>query len=279
MAEKSAIEWTDANWNPVTGCTKVSPGCKHCYAERLANRLRVNGEREIQNGFEMTLHPDVLKKALSWRRPRRIFANSMSDLFHEGVPLDFIRDVFRVMGMASWHIFEILTKRAERLAELAHELPWPINVWQAVSLESPEYAYRADLLASVPASVRFLSVEPLLDRLEPISEMPLEDINWVIVGGESGPGHRQVKSEWVREIRDQCLDAKVPFFFKQWGGRTPKSGGRELVGRTWDELPEGSRRPIHDARLEAVVPCPLAERRYAEAISTHPLFRDALSGL
>ena len=244
MADKSAIEWTDATWNPVTGCTKVSPGCKNCYAERLANRLHAMGNARYKNGFELTLHPDVLERPLKWRRPRRIFVNSMSDLFHEAVPLDFIRDVFRVMERASWHNFQVLTKRAERLAELADELSWPANVWQGVSVESQDYTYRANLLAGVPAAVRFLSVEPLL---ESIPEVPLDGISWVIVGGESGPGHREIKSEWVREVRDQCLASRVPFFFKQWGGRSAKSGGRLLDGRLWDEMPRETRAEVSSA--------------------------------
>lgn len=237
MGDKSAIEWTDATWNPVTGCTKVSPGCKHCYAERLAYRLQAMENPRYRNGFRVTLHQDQLGLPLRWPRPRRVFVNSMSDLFHEAIPTEFIREVFEVMVQADWHIFQILTKRAERLAKLASKLPWPPNVWQGVSVENARYASRLAYLQKVPAAVRFVSVEPLLS---PIPDLPLHGIHWVIVGGESGPRHRPVDPAWVREVRDQCLAAEVPFFFKQWGGRTPKSGGRMLDGRTWDDMPRGA---------------------------------------
>jgi len=236
MGDHSAIEWTDSTWNPVTGCTKISPGCKHCYAERLAGRLQAMGNPRYRSGFAVTLHPDQLTLPLRWRRPRRIFVNSMSDLFHESVPSDYIHQVFEAMAQARWHVFQVLTKRAERLEALAPRLPWPSNVWQGVSVENADYTWRIDHLRAVPASVRFLSVEPLLG---PIPSLPLEGIDWVIVGGESGPGHRRVDPDWVGEVRDQCVAASVPFFFKQWGGRTPKSGGRLLDGRTWDEMPAG----------------------------------------
>ncbi len=234
MGDHSAIEWTDATWNPVTGCTKVSPGCKHCYAERLADRLQAMGNPRYRNGFAVTLHPDQLALPLRWRRPRRIFVNSMSDLFHEAVPAEYIWRVFETMAQADWHVFQVLTKRAERLATLAPSLPWPANVWQGVSVENTHYTSRIASLRSVPAAVRFLSIEPLLG---PIPKLPLERIDWVIVGGESGPGYRAPNPEWVREIRDQCEAQGVPFFFKQWGGPTSKSGGRTLEGRTWDEMP------------------------------------------
>jgi protein gp37 len=234
MGDKSAIEWTDATWNPVTGCTKISPGCKHCYAERLARRLQAMGNARYRNGFAVTLHPDQIDLPLRWREPRRIFVNSMSDLFHETVPEAFIYRVFDVMVRASWHVFQVLTKRAERLAALAPRLPWPDNIWQGVSVESERYASRIAALQTVPARVRFLSVEPLLG---PIPSLPLHGIHWVIVGGESGPRHRSLDPVWVREIRDQCVAARVPFFFKQWGGPTAKSGGRVLDGRTWDGQP------------------------------------------
>jgi len=234
MGDNSAIEWTDATWNPVTGCTKISPGCKNCYAERLALRLRAMGNPRYLDGFSITLHHDLLDLPLKWRRPRRIFVNSMSDLFHESVPDDFIHQVFDVMKRAHWHTFQVLTKRAERLAQLAPVLSWPQNVWQGVSVESARYTIRVTELAKVPAAVRFLSVEPLLG---PISDLPLSDIHWVIVGGESGPNHRPVEPGWVRSIREQCLRARVPFFFKQWGGRTPKAGGRMLDGQQWNQLP------------------------------------------
>jgi len=234
MSDQSGIEWTDATWNPVTGCTKVSPGCKHCYAERLALRLRAMGNPRYRNGFEVTLHPDQLTLPLRWRRPKRVFVNSMSDLFHEAVPNDYIRRVFDVMAKADWHTFQVLTKRSDRLAALARDLPWPPNVWQGVSVESARYMWRIADLQTVPAAVRFLSVEPLLAA---IPNLPLAGIHWVIVGGESGGGRRPMAPEWARNIRDRCADAGVPFFFKQWGGRTPKAGGRLLDGRTWDETP------------------------------------------
>ncbi|HXH08654.1 MAG TPA: phage Gp37/Gp68 family protein [Alphaproteobacteria bacterium] len=216
MAAKSAIEWTDATWNPVTGCTKVSPGCKPCYAERLAARLQRLGDPRYANGFEVTLQPDQITLPLRWRRSRQIFVNSMSDLFHEAVPVEFIRQVFAVMVQADWHIFQILTKRAQRLADLAPHLPWPPNVWQGVSVENARCAWRIAHLQRAPAAVRFLSIEPLLG---PIPDLPLDSIDWVIVGGESGPDHRPIHPAWVRKIRDQCVAAKVPFFFKQWGGK------------------------------------------------------------
>jgi len=227
MAERSAIEWTDSTWNPVTGCTKVSPGCKHCYAERITERF---GQRFT----DVKLHPARLALPLRWRRPRRIFVNSMSDLFHEEVPDAFIERVFAVMAEARWHTFQILTKRAERLAKVAPRLEWPPNVWQGVSVESAGYTWRIDCLQQIPAAVRFLSVEPLLG---PIPHLPLEGVHWVIVGGESGPHHRAMDVAWVRGIRDECVAAGVPFFFKQWGGSTPKTGGRLLDGRTWNEMP------------------------------------------
>jgi protein gp37 len=234
MSSDSSIEWTDATWNPVTGCTKVSPGCKHCYAERLAHRLRAMGNRRYAHGFTLTLHPDQLTLPLGWRRPRRIFVNSMSDLFHAKIPDEYLHRVFDVMAKANWHIFQILTKRSARLATLARSLPWSPNVWQGVSVENTRYAWRIAHLQEAPAAVRFLSIEPLLG---PMPHIPLNGIHWVIVGGESGGGRRPVDPNWVRDIRDQCVAARVPFFFKQWGGRTPKSGGRILDGRTWDELP------------------------------------------
>lgn len=234
MGERSAIEWTDATWNPVTGCTKVSPGCKNCYAERLAHRLQAMGVGRYRDGFAVTLHPDLLTVPHAWRRPRHVFVNSMSDLFHEAVPDEFIRKVFDTMAATPRHVFQILTKRAERLADLAPRLPWPSNVWQGVSVETDAYTGRIEQLRRVPAAVRFLSIEPLLG---PIDHLVLDGISWVIVGGESGPRHRPVEAEWVRSLRDQCRRAGVPFFFKQWGGRTPKAGGRELDGRHWDQMP------------------------------------------
>jgi len=234
MAQPSTIEWTDATWNPVTGCTKVSPGCKFCYAERMAKRLQAMGQPRYREGFRTTLQPDLLDAPLGWRKPRRIFVNSMSDLFHEQVPEGFIDDVFQVMERASWHSFQILTKRAERLATLAPRLRWPSNVWVGVSVENQEVVPRIEYLQTVPAAVRFLSVEPLL---APIHNLPLERIDWVIVGGESGPKARPMQPGWVREIRDRCIESRVPFFFKQWGGVRKKRTGRTLDRRTWDQMP------------------------------------------
>ena len=234
MAQASSIEWTDATWNPVTGCTKISPGCKHCYAERMAHRLKLMGQPRYRNGFGLTLQPDLLEQPLRWKEPRLVFVNSMSDLFHEDVPFDYIHRVFNVMLRADRHVFQILTKRAERLADLSSKLSWPPNVWMGVSVENQDYVGRIEHLRRVPAAVRFLSVEPILG---PIPELPLDDIHWVIVGGESGPGARPVKAEWVRDIRDRCLDLDVPFFFKQWGGVHKARAGRELDGRNWDQMP------------------------------------------
>jgi protein gp37 len=235
MATNSPIEWTDATWNPVTGCTKISPGCKHCYAERLAKRLKAMGNRNYWNGFEVTLQPHMLPLPLAWKRPRRIFVNSMSDLFHKDVPLAYIQEVFAVMGRASWHQYQMLTKRSERLLELSPQLPWAPQTWMGVSVESNDYAERIDHLRQTGAAVKFLSIEPLLG---PLTKLDLRDIDWVIVGGESGPGARPMDQAWVTSIRDQCRAAGVAFFFKQWGGVNKKKTGRELEGRTWDELPE-----------------------------------------
>lgn len=234
MAQSSPIEWTETTWNPVTGCSKISPGCKNCYAERMAKRLHAMGMERYRNEFEVTLQRDIQDLPLSWSAPRLIFVNSMSDLFHEGVPASFIKSIFETMVAASWHTFQILTKRSERLAALASQLPWPQNVWMGVSIESPEYLGRITHLRTVPAAVRFLSVEPLL---APISKLPLKGVDWVIVGGESGPYARPMEPSWVRQIHAQCIAAKVPFFFKQWGGVRKKNTGRVLDGRKWDEMP------------------------------------------
>lgn len=230
----SKIEWTDSTWNPLTGCNKVSPGCKYCYAERMAARLKAMGNPSYQNGFALTLHETALNLPLSWKKPQSIFVNSMSDLFHEDVPLDFIQRVFDVMRQASWHTFQILTKRSHRLAELAPVIEWPDNVWMGVSVENEEYSYRIDHLRNVNAFIRFLSLEPLLG---PISNLNLENVEWVIVGGESGPHSRKMDVDWVTEIRDTCIRNGVPFFFKQWGGVNRKRTGRMLEGVTWDEMP------------------------------------------
>lgn len=230
----SSIEWTESTWNPLTGCNKVSPGCKHCYAERMAKRLQAMGLEKYRNGFQLTLHPETLEDPLHWSKPQMIFVNSMSDLFHKDVPLDFIQQIFDVMRRANWHTFQILTKRAERLLELDPLLNWPSNVWMGVSVENSDYAYRAVLLSQTHAQIRFLSCEPLLG---PIPRLPLDGIHWVIVGGESGPRARPMMQEWVTDIRDQCQMAKVAFFFKQWGGVHKNKTGRLLDGRIWDEWP------------------------------------------
>ncbi len=234
MATNSPIEWTDATWNPVTGCTKVSPGCKHCYAERLARRLRAMGQENYSNGFELTLQPQMLELPLRWKTPKRIFVNSMSDLFHKDVPTEYIKQVFEVMRRAHWHQYQILTKRSERVLELSSELNWVPQIWMGVSVENEKYTYRIDDLRKTGAHVKFLSLEPLLG---PLGKLNLRKIDWAIVGGESGPGARGIDPEWVMEIRDQCLRAGVPFFFKQWGGVQKKKTGRTLEGRTWDEMP------------------------------------------
>lgn len=231
---QSSIEWTESTWNPLTGCTKVSPGCKFCYAERMANRLQGMGHRRYANGFKLTLHEDILELPLSWKKPQRIFVNSMSDMFHEDVPTWFIHRTFDVMCRASWHQFQVLTKRSERLLELSPSLDWPDNVWMGVSVESQDYTDRIDHLRKTGAVVKFLSLEPLLG---PLPGLDLRGINWVIVGGESGPGSRPMELEWVLGINAQCRKSRVSFFFKQWGGFNKKKTGRLLQGRTWDELP------------------------------------------
>lgn len=234
MAQASTIEWTEATWNPVTGCTKISPGCKFCYAERMAYRLQAMGQNRYRNAFKLTLQPDALTAPLRWRAPRIIFVNSMSDLFHKDVPLEYIQRCFAVMQEASQHTFQVLTKRPERVAELNRDLPWPKNLWMGTSVESADYLDRIRSLQKISAKIRFLSVEPLLG---PIPRLPLRRIHWVIVGGESGPGARPMRPEWVRDIRDQCIAKAVAFFFKQWGGVNKKRTGRTLDGRTWDEMP------------------------------------------
>ena len=241
LVAKSSIEWTDATWNPVTGCTKISPGCKHCYAERMANRLKAMGQRNYANGFDLTLQPHMLGLPLRWQQPRRVFVNSMSDLFHEGVPVSYIKRVFEVMRRAHWHQYQVLTKRSERLCELEPQLPWAPQIWMGVSVESEKYLYRIGHLRQSGAHIRFLSLEPLLG---PLPGLNLRAIDWVIVGGESGPGARPMHLEWVRQIRDQCIRANVPFFFKQWGGLVKSKTGRLLDGRTWDEMPDQTQATI-----------------------------------
>jgi protein gp37 len=235
VSNKSAIEWTDATWNPVTGCTQISPGCDHCYAMTFAERFRGVSGHPYEQGFDLRLWPQRLKLPLRWRKPRRIFVNSMSDLFDKGVPDEFVRRIFDVMVQADWHIYQVLTKRSPRLARLGQSLPWRPHIWVGVSIELDRYVWRADHLRRVPAQVRFISAEPLLG---PLPHLNLEGIHWLITGGESGPGHRPCDPDWVRDLRDRCNAAGVAFFHKQWGGRTPKAGGRLLDGRTWDEYPE-----------------------------------------
>lgn len=235
MAVGSSIEWTESTWNPLTGCTKISPGCKHCYAERMALRLQAMGQPNYANGFKLTLHERVLELPLRWKKPQVIFVNSMSDLFHKDVPLVYIQRVFDVMNRAHWHTFQVLTKRSARLAELDAKVEWTNNIWMGVSVENKDYAFRIEHLRQTDARTKFLSLEPLLG---PLSNLNLKQIDWVIVGGESGPKARPMSGEWVVEIRNQCKKAGVPFFFKQWGGVRKKTTGRLLENRTWDEMPK-----------------------------------------
>jgi protein gp37 len=232
------IAWTDATWNPVTGCTKVSPGCKLCYAERMARRLKAMGRARYAKGFELTLQPDLLDLPLKWRRPRIVFVNSMSDLFHKDVPGEFIHRVFATMRKASWHTFQVLTKRSERLLEMNAEIDWPPNLWMGVSVENADYMHRIDHLRRTNAKIKFLALEPLLG---PLPGLDLSGIDWVIAGGEAGPGARPMAQEWVADIRDRCVASGVPFFFEQWGGPSKKKSGRLLEGRTWDQMPAGRR--------------------------------------
>jgi protein gp37 len=231
---QTSIEWTESTWNPLTGCTKISPGCSNCYAERMSKRLQAMGQANYANAFHLTLHERMLEVPLRWRKPRFVFVNSMSDLFHKDVPEEFIFRVFDVMRRASWHVFQVLTKRSERLLQMSPRIDWPKNVWMGVSVEQADYAFRIDHLRETAAKLHFLSLEPLLG---PLPGLNLEGIHWVIAGGESGPGARPIEQSWVLEIRDQCQSAKVPFFFKQWGGVFKSRHGRNLEGRTWDEMP------------------------------------------
>lgn len=238
MAGGSKIEWTEATWNPVTGCSKISEGCRFCYAERMAFRLQAMGKPQYQNGFQPTMQPAALDAPRSWRKPRVVFVNSMSDLFHEKVDTSFIAKVFGVMNECDQHTFQVLTKRPDRALAISDKLTWTSNIWLGVSVENQEMTGRIKLLQQIPAALRFLSVEPLIGR---ISRLPLQGIGWVIVGGESGPGARPMNPDWVREIRNKCQKANVPFFFKQWGGTNKKKAGRILDDRTWDDLPHGLR--------------------------------------
>jgi protein gp37 len=237
MAEKSSIEWTGSTWNPSTGCDHLSPGCDHCYAERMSARLKAMGQEKYANGFQLTLHPQTLDLPLKWKRPQRIFVNSMSDLFHTDVPLEYIQRVFATMRKAHWHQFQVLTKRSGRLLALTEKIDWPPNVWMGVSVESSAYKTRVNHLRKTSAAVKFLSLEPLIGDL---GDLDLTNIDWVIVGGESGPGARPMRPEWVRSIQRQCQRARVPFFFKQWGGVQKKRAGRTLGDRTYDEMPTGA---------------------------------------
>jgi len=247
MADGSGIEWTEATWNPTTGCDRISAGCDNCYALTLAKRLKAMGNSKYQQdgdprtsgpGFAITQHPSALDIPRSWSAPRLIFVNSMSDLFHARVESSFIREVFDVMAATPRHTYQLLTKRPKRAAKMASALPWPSNVWLGVSVESTEQLWRIDELRNVPAATRFISAEPLLG---PLDDIDLAGIHWLIAGGESGPRHRPLDPEWVRQLRDDCREQHVAFFFKQWGGRTPKSNGRELDGRLWDEMPVPTR--------------------------------------
>jgi protein gp37 len=234
MSDHTAIEWADASWNPVTGCQRVSPGCDHCYALTFAERFRGVPGHPYEQGFDLKLWPARLAYPLTWKKPRRIFVNSMSDLFHKDIPDAYIRQVFEVMARADWHQFQVLTKRSARLARLAPTLPWPPHIWVGVSVETAQYAWRIAHLRQVPAAVRFISAEPLLGSLAHVN---LTGIHWVIAGGESGAGARRCDPAWPRELRDRCQDLGIAFFFKQWGGRTPKANGRLLDGHTWDDYP------------------------------------------
>ena len=238
MATCSTIEWTEVTWNPVTGCSKVSDGCKHCYAERMAKRLLAMGVEKYQNGFSVSVHPSSLREPLEWKRPRLVFVNSMSDLFHQAIPEAFVRSVFETMNRASHHTFQVLTKRPCHAASLSGSLNWTQNIWLGTSIESDAVLGRLPVLKECGALTKFLSLEPLLG---PLPNLDLSGIDWVIVGGESGPGARPMNTDWVREIRDDCVDAAVPFFFKQWGGVFKKQTGRILDGRTWDGMPAVSR--------------------------------------
>jgi len=234
MGMKTGIEWTDATWNPVTGCDKISQGCKNCYAHDLALRLKSMGQHGYRNGFDLTLQPDMLEKPLQWKKPRMIFVNSMSDLFHDGIPLEYIQKVFEVMRRCPQHTFQVLTKRSERLLQLSPDIDWPPNVWQGVSIELQRYSSRLEDLKRTSAKIKFLSLEPLLGSLD----LNLNGIDWVIVGGESGPKSRPIQEEWVLSLRDQCSKYQVPFFFKQWGGINKKAAGNSLHGLQYTEFPK-----------------------------------------
>ena len=237
MAQSSSIEWTESTWNPLTGCTKVSPGCANCYAERMALRLKAMGNPNYANGFSITMHEEVLELPLKWRRPQTIFVNSMSDLFHEDLSFEIIERIFKVMKKAYWHTFQVLTKRSHVLLEYNKHLNWPNNIWMGVTVESYHHIKRVSDLSKTDARIKFISFEPLLSA---IGTVDLRFIDWVIAGGESGPGARLVREEWIAEIRDQCIEQNIPFFFKQWGGFHKKKNGRLLEEREWNEMPASS---------------------------------------
>ena len=234
MSKKSSIEWTESTWNPITGCSKISPGCKNCYAERMAKRLEAMGQPNYRNGFKITTHPLAIELPLKWKKPQTIFVNSMSDIFHESVQKAFILKLFNVMNKADWHLYQILTKRSKRMLELNSEIPWEKHIWMGVTVEDADYKFRIDDLRKTKANVKFLSFEPLIGN---IGKVNLKGIDWVIVGGESGPGARPMKEEWVHDIKRQCVKYNIPFFFKQWGGVRKKKNGRILLNKTWDEMP------------------------------------------
>jgi len=235
MAINSKIEWTETTWNPVTGCGKISSGCSNCYAERMAYRLFCMGVARYKNGFDVTLQPDIIELPKSWKKPRIIFVNSMSDLFHKNVPTSYIRKVFQTMNECPQHVFQILTKRSERMLQVSSKLNWTQNIWMGVTVENNNYTSRINDLIATPAYIKFLSIEPLIG---PINNLKLKGISWVIVGGESGPNARPIERKWVTDIRDLCIKKNVPFFFKQWGGINKKKNGRELDNRTWNEMPQ-----------------------------------------
>ncbi|MBN2824060.1 MAG: phage Gp37/Gp68 family protein [Campylobacterales bacterium] len=234
MSTKSKIEWTESTWNPVSGCSKISSGCENCYAERMAKRLQAMGTQGYENGFEVTLHPHALDKPLKMKKPQMIFVNSMSDIFHKDIPDEYIIKIFEVMNQAHWHTFQVLTKRPERLQSIAHKLHWSDNIWMGVTVEANDYVDRVDYLRGINAKVKFLSIEPLI---APVDKLNYSNIDWVIVGGESGYGCRIIKKEWVEDVQKKCKQFNIPFFFKQWGGVNKKKNGRLLNNKIYDELP------------------------------------------
>jgi len=234
MSKNSSIEWTESTWNPITGCTKISLGCHNCYAERMAKRLKSMKQPNYKNGFNVTLHPNSLKIPTTIKSPQKIFVNSMSDLFHKSVPTRFILDIFEIMNKASWHQYQILTKRSARMCALDYKIPWSEHIWMGVTVEDSNYKFRIEDLRKTNARIKFISFEPLLG---PIGKLNLNGIDWVIVGGESGPKARPISENWVLQIKNQCENLNIPFFFKQWGGTRKKKNGRLLLNKTWNDLP------------------------------------------